>query len=155
MKVSKYFNLSEFTNSAKAKRLGINNEPTPEHLENIKFLSINVLDKVMEHFNTIVYLSSGYRSPKLNTDVPGSSKTSQHSLGEAADIDMDGSNKATNKMVFEYIRDNLDFDQLIWEFGTDENPAWVHVSIKRKGKNRKQVLRAVKNKAGKTVYIVV
>jgi zinc D-Ala-D-Ala carboxypeptidase len=149
MKVSKYFSLVEFTNSSMAKRLGINNEPTPEHLENIKFLAVNILDKVREHFNTIIYISSGYRSPKLNVAVPGSSKTSQHSLGEASDIDMDGSNKVTNKMVFEYIRDNLDFDQLINEF----DYSWVHVSIKRKGKNRKQVLKAVKNKAGKTVYL--
>ena len=149
MKVSKYFSLSEFTNSATAKRLKINNEPTPEHLENIKFLAVNVLDKVREHFNTPLYLSSGYRSSKLNDAVPGSSKTSQHSLGEAADIDMDGSNKATNKMVFEYIRDNLDFHQMINEF----DYSWVHVSIKRKGKNKKQVLKAVKNKAGKTVYL--
>jgi zinc D-Ala-D-Ala carboxypeptidase len=151
MKVSKYFSLSEFTDSAIAKRLGINNNPTPEHLENIKFLSINVLDKIREYFNTVIYLSSGYRSSILNSAVKGSSKTSQHSLGEAADIDMDGSNKVTNKMVFEYIRDNLDFDQLINEF----DYSWVHVSLKRKGKNRKQVLKAVKNKAGKTVYIVI
>jgi hypothetical protein len=82
----------------------------------------------------------------------GGSATSQHCQGEAIDIDMDGTpNGVTNKMVFNYIKDNLEFDQLIYEFGNDTNPDWVHVSYESTGKQRKQVLRAYKE-AGKTKY---
>jgi len=87
-------------------------------------------------------LSSGYRSRILNNAVNGAAK-SQHCLGEAIDIDVDGTS-ITNKQVFDFIKDNLDFDQLIFEFGTDKNPDWVHVSYS-KDNNRKQVLRAKRN----------
>ena len=84
--------------------------------------------------------------------IKNSSLTSQHCTGEAIDIDMDGTpNGVTNKMVFNYIKDNLEFDQLIWEFGTNENPDWVHVSYESTGKQRKQVLKAYKE-GGKTHY---
>ena len=87
----------------------------------------------------------------MNCAVKGSA-TSQHCTGEAIDIDMDGTPHAvTNKMVFNYIKDYLQFDQLIYEFGTDENPDWVHVSYESSGKQRKQVLKAYKE-AGKTKY---
>ena len=98
-----------------------------------------------------IHISSGYRSKGLN-DAVGGSLTSQHCKGEAIDIDMDGSsNGVTNKMVYDYIKDNLVFDQLIWEFGTDKNPDWVHVSYS-KTKNKKQKLKAIKSN-GKTSYI--
>jgi hypothetical protein len=152
MKLSNYFTLAELTPSSTAKRLGIKNDPTPEHLENMKLLATSVLDKVREHFGKPIWVSSGYRSKALNDATPGSSPTSQHCLGEAADLDQDGRGTGvSNKMVFDYIKDHLEFDQLIWEFGTDANPDWVHVSFSTKRK-RKQVLKAVRVK-GKTQYI--
>ena len=126
--------------------------PTPAHIENFKLLAENVFEPVRENFGKPIHISSGYRSDALNKAV-GGSKTSQHCTGEAIDIDMDGSTGGvTNKMVFDYIKDNLNFDQLIWEFGTASNPDWVHVSYKSTGKQRKQVIRAVKS-GGATTYV--
>ena len=152
MQLSKYFTLAELTPSGTAKRLGIKNDPTPAHLECLKGLSVNVLDKVREHFGKPIWVSSGYRSKALNDVTPGSSATSQHCTGEAADLDQDGRGTGvTNKMVFDYIKDNLVFDQLIYEYGTDANPDWIHVSWESKGKQRKQVLRCIRVN-GKPVY---
>jgi len=150
MKLSNNFWLIEFTRSDLAKRLGISNQPTKAHLENIKLLCEKVLEPIREHFDTPIYISSGYRSIELNKKTPGASTTSQHSSGEAADIDMDGS-IISNADVFNYIKENLEFDQLIWEFGTDTNPDWVHVSFESSGKQRKQILKAVKS-GGKKFY---
>jgi hypothetical protein len=134
-----------------AKRKGISNEPTPEHLENFKKLAENIFEPIRKHFNQPIFISSGYRSKELNTAI-GGSLTSQHCSGEAIDIDMDGrSNTVTNKAVFDYIKGNLNFDQLIWEFGTDSNPDWVHVSYESTGRQRKQVLKAVRVN-GNTTY---
>lgn len=152
MKLSKHLSLAEVTRSETAKRLGISNEPTAEHLENFKLLAENVFEPIREHFKVPIHISSGYRSKALNTAIKGS-LSSQHCTGEAIDIDMDGSgNGVTNTMVFDFIKDNLDFDQMIWEFGNSNKPDWVHVSYKANGKQRKQILRAVKS-AGKTSYI--
>jgi D-alanyl-D-alanine dipeptidase len=152
MKLSKHLSIAEVTRSETAKRLGISNEPTAEHLENFKLLAEKVFEPIREHFNVPIHISSGYRSKALNTAIKGS-LSSQHCSGEAIDIDMDGSaNGVTNTMVFDFIKDNLDFDQMIWEFGSSSKPDWVHVSYKANGKQRKQILRAVKS-AGKTSYI--
>jgi zinc D-Ala-D-Ala carboxypeptidase len=152
MKLSKHLSLAEVTRSETAKRLGISNEPMAEHLENFKLLAENVFEPIREHFKVPIHISSGYRSKALNTAIKGS-LSSQHCIGEAIDIDMDGSaNGVTNTMVFNFIKDNLDFDQMIWEFGNSDKPDWVHVSYKANGKQRKQILRAVKS-AGKTSYI--
>ena len=152
MQLSKYFTLAELTPSSTAKRLGIKNEPTPAHLECLKGLATNILDKVREHFGKPIWISSGYRSKALNDVTPGSSATSQHCSGEAADLDQDGRGTGvSNKMVFDYIKDHLNFDQLIWEFGSDVNPDWVHVSWESTGKQRKQVLRCTRVN-GKPVY---
>jgi hypothetical protein len=152
MKLSENLSLAEVTRSETAKRRGISNMPTPEHIENFKKLAENVFQPIRNHFGVPIHISSGYRSKALNTAIKGS-LNSQHSLGEAIDIDMDGSaNGVTNKMVFDFIKDNLDFDQMIWEFGNSTNPDWVHVSYKSSGKQRKQILRAVKS-AGKTSYV--
>jgi hypothetical protein len=150
MQLSKHFELAEFIRSSTAKRAGISNMPTNAHLENIKLLCEKVLEPIRVHFARPIILSSGYRSAALNRAVGGSS-SSQHCSGEAADIDMDGTN-VTNAQIFNYIKDNLEFDQLIWEFGTDTNPDWVHVSYESNGRQRKQILRAVK-KNGSTSYI--
>lgn len=150
MQLSEHFELAEFIISSTAKRAGISNMPTDAHLENIKLLCKKVLEPIRVHFARPILLSSGYRSAALNGAVGGSS-SSQHCSGEAADIDMDGTN-VTNAQIFNYIKDNLEFDQLIWEFGTTTNPDWVHVSYESNGRQRKQILRAVK-KNGATSYI--
>ena len=145
MKLSAHFDLCEFTRSESAKREGVSNNPTPEHLENIKTLCEKVLEPIRAKFGPI-NISSGYRSSDLNHFI-GGSLNSDHCKGRAADIDMDGhGGEVTNKMIFDYIKDNLEVDQLINEF----NYSWVHVGY-RKGANRRQVLDAVKE-GGKTVY---
>jgi hypothetical protein len=151
MKISPHLSLAELTRSQTAKRNGIDNTPTAEHLENFKILAEKVFEPVREHFKTPIFISSGYRSKELNDFIKGS-PTSQHCKGQAIDIDMDGGNgEVTNRMVFDFIKNKLDFDQLIWEFGTDFNPDWVHVSYVKTG-NRKQKLKAVR-KNGKTSYV--
>ena len=151
MKISPHLNLAELTRSETAKRNGIDNTPTAEHLENFKLLADKVFEPIREHFKTPIFISSGYRSKELNELIKGIA-TSQHCKGQAIDIDMDGGNgEVTNRMVFDFIKNKVDFDQLIWEFGTDFNPDWVHVSYV-KGKNRKQKLKAIRS-GGKTSYI--
>ena len=150
MVLSKNLMLSEMLRSESAKRKGIKNIPTSEHIDNMIALAINVFQKARDHFGIPIHISSGYRSKELNKAV-GGSQTSQHSKGEALDADMDNT-PVTNAQLFHYIKDNLEFDQLIWEFGTSKNPDWVHVSYVKNGKNRKQVLIA-KKIAGKTTYL--
>ena len=153
MKISPHLNLAEITRSDTAKRHGIDNTPSAEHLENFKLLADKVFEPIREHFKTPIFISSGYRSKALNSFIKGSA-SSQHCTGQAIDIDMDGSNgEVTNRMVFDFIKNKLDFDQLIWEFGTDFNPDWVHVSYV-KGKNRKQKLKAIRT-SGKTTYLAL
>jgi hypothetical protein len=152
MQISKHLSLAEVSRSETAKRRGINNTPSGAHLENFKKLAENIFEPIREHFAVPIHISSGYRSKELNTAI-GGSLTSQHCQGEAIDIDMDGSpSGVSNADVFKYIKDNLNFDQLIWEFGTDKNPDWVHVSYESTGKQRKQILKAVKS-GGKTSYV--
>jgi hypothetical protein len=151
MQLSKNLALSEVTRSETAKRRGISNMPTPEHIENFKKLAENVFQPIRDHFGVPIRISSGYRSKELNTAI-GGSLSSQHCQGEAIDIDMDGTT-VTNAEIFNYIKDNLNFDQLIWEFGTDTNPDWVHVSYDSAGKQRKQILKAKRAAGGKTTYV--
>ena len=140
MKLSTHLDLSEVIRSDSAKRNGISNMPTPEHIENFKLLADNIFEPVRKHFSVPIRISSGYRSKELNAKIGGSA-TSQHCKGQAIDIDMDGTS-LTNKQIFDYIKDNLPFDQLIWEFGNEDNPDWVHVSYVPNG--RKQILKAFK-----------
>lgn len=142
MQLSKNLSLAEVVRSESAKRRGINNMPTAEHLENLKELALNVFQPIRDHFKVPIHISSGYRSRILNNAVNGAAK-SQHCTGQAIDIDVDETS-ITNKQVFDFIKDNLEFDQLIHEFGNDLNPDWVHVSF-NKGANKKQVLRAKRN----------
>ena len=151
MILSENLSVAEFSRSDTAKRRGIDNTPKAIHLEAAKELAKNIFQPIREYFNTPIFISSGYRSEALNKAIKGSA-TSQHTKGEAIDIDMDGYKGPTNAEVFNYIRENLNFDQLIWEFGTKTNPDWVHVSYKKGGPQRKQILRAVRNSTGKTIY---
>jgi zinc D-Ala-D-Ala carboxypeptidase len=143
--ISKHITLKEATFSATGEAKKIDNSPTPEHLENMKLLAEKVFEPLREWYGKPIKINSFYRSKALNTAI-GGSQTSQHSHGQAMDIDT----AADNKKLFDYIKANLDFDQLIFEGGTDANPDWVHVSYKAKG-NRKQVLR-MRKVNGKSTY---
>jgi hypothetical protein len=142
MKLSAHLDLSEVTRSDSAKRNGISNMPTPEHIENFKILAEKVFEPIREHFGVPIRISSGYRSKELNDKTKGASKTSDHCFGRAIDIDNDGTS-ITNKQIFNFIKDNLKYKQLIFEFGTDENPAWVHVSYDPNNL-KNETLKAVK-----------
>lgn len=145
MKLSKNLSLKEATRSQTATRKGISNEPTIEHMTNLKRIAQKVFQPARDFFGVPIRVSSGYRSPELNKAIGGSSR-SQHSKGEALDLIIED----RNMELFFYIKNHLEFDQLIWEFGTDTEPDWVHVSYSE-GKNRGEVLVAEKIN-GKTSY---
>ena len=148
MKISENLSLKEVVKSNTATRLGIDNEPTSEHLENLIIIAEKVFQPIREHFKTPIGISSGYRSKELNTAVRGSS-TSDHCKGMALDLDADIFEGVSNKEIFEFIRDNLEFTQLINEF----NYSWVHVSYD-KNNLKKQILTAEK-KNGRTKYVKI
>ena len=151
MKLSKNLNLAEVTRSETAKRRKIDNDPTEEHIENLRILAANIFQPMRDHFGKPIYISSGYRSEALNKAIKGS-KTSQHCKGEAIDIDNDNANNGvSNRDIYEFIRDNLKFDQLINEFPNKQNPSWVHVSFS-KHQQRNQILRAYKDSRNVTRY---
>ena len=149
MKLSKNFTLKEFSKSMTATRLGIDNTPSDEHLENAKLLFEKVVQPVRERFG-ITRISSGYRGPELNKAIGGSSK-SQHCKGQAVDFECDGTD---NLEVAKWIRDFLDYDQLISEFYEEGDPksGWIHVSYNSEG-NRKSTLTA-QRVDGKVQYSV-
>jgi hypothetical protein len=144
MQLSKNFFLKEFIFSSTAARMGIDNYPGPREIAAIKSLCVNVLQPLRDWYGKPIRIGSGYRSPALNAVTPGASKTSQHRTGEAADPDT----VHDNGELFEYIKNNLPFDQLIWEYGDDEDPDWIHVSYKADGNNRHEVLKAYRDEYG-------
>ena len=148
MKLTENFSLSELTKSQTAERKGIDNTPSPEHQENLKRLCESILQRVRDHFERVVSVSSGYRSEELCLAI-GSKTTSQHAKGEAADFEIFG---VSNKELADWINENLYYDQLILEYWKEEDPnsGWVHCSFSLNG-NRKQYLRAYKEN-GKTKY---
>ncbi|PCI94912.1 MAG: hypothetical protein COB15_12725 [Flavobacteriales bacterium] len=150
IKISKHISYKEGTHSNTATRRRMRNEPDEVQLKAMKLLSKEVFEPLRAHFDQPIRVNSFFRSAALNKAI-GGSRTSQHCSGEA--IDIDATNGVTNKQLFDYIKDNLDFDQLIWEFGTDKNPDWVHVSYTETRANRKQILKAVKD--GKPVYQII
>ena len=135
--ICKYISYAESVTSQTAIRNKIDNTPKELELICMQLVGIRVFDVVRDYFRTPLRVSSFYRSDLLNKAV-GGSKTSQHVKGQA--IDIQGTGVVSNKMIFEYIKEHLDFDQLIWEFGNKTNPAWVHVSYNSREKNRKQIL---------------
>lgn len=150
MRLSKHFTLREMTRSQTATRLGIDNMPTDEHIENLIALCENILEPVREYYNVPVRISSGYRSSELNKAIGGSRK-SQHSNGMAADFEVGGH---SNYEVALWISENCDFDQLILEFYNPEegpNSGWIHASYHSPEENRHQILTALRV-SGKTVY---
>lgn len=147
MKLSNNFSLAEMTRSSTAVKKRILNEPNEAQIENLRILCENVLQPLRDALGPI-HISSGFRSVKLNTAIGGSSSSQHCALkGAASDIDMG----KRNAEVFNYIKDHLIWDQLIWEFGDDNNPSWVHVSY-NEGHNRKQILKAIKQ-GGRTKYL--
>ncbi len=147
IKLSKNFTLYELIKSPIASRKGINNIPNIQQIANLKLLTEKVLQPARDALGIPVIVSSGYRCLLLNRLI-GGSDTSDHTKGKAADAELANGD---NAKLFYYIKDNLEFDQLIWEFGDNNQPEWVHVSY-RKGNNRRQVLKSIK-KGGKTVYV--
>lgn len=147
MHLTEHFSLDEFLISQTATRLGIDNSPTPEIVERLTRVA-QVLEKVRDHFGKPVLVSSGYRSPALNAAVPGSSKTSAHSHGLAADFTVQGiPNHDVCAWIGEHVEE-LDVDQIIYEFGAT---GWVHVGLA--DKPRHQLLSAVRGEGGKTAYV--
>ena len=143
--ISKHISLLEATHSQTAERKGIKNIPDQKELYAMQLVAQMVFEPLREWYGKPIKISSFYRSPALNKIIGGSAN-SQHCLGEAIDFICDDM-----PACFEYIWKHLNFDQIIWEFGDDKNPAWIHVSYSGKRQNRKQVLKAVKV-SGKTQY---
>jgi hypothetical protein len=149
MNLSANFTLKELTKSDTATRLGLDNTPDEETIENLKLLCEKVLQPVREHFGKPVTINSGYRSPESNAAV-GGSKSSDHCKGQACDLEIDG---VSNPDLAQWIMDNLEYTQLILEFYTQGQPnsGWVHVSYDPNNL-KKQELTATKI-AGKTTYL--
>ena len=150
--ISKHISNREGVYSVTATRRGLDNTPDGEQLDNMKLLAEKVFEPLREWVGGPIRINSFFRGPELNKAIGGSSK-SQHCKGQAMDIDDGGCNK-TNAEIYAWIKDNLDFDQMIWEFGTDDNPNWVHVSYVSEDTNRNRCLKAYKDK-GKTKYMVI
>jgi len=151
-KISKNVSYKEATRSITAIRLGLENKPNDYELTNMNILSEKVFQPLRKWVGEPIKINSFFRSAELNKAIGGSSR-SQHCGGRAIDID-DTYGHATNAEMFDYIKDNLDFDQMIWEFGDDENPDWVHVSYVSEDGNRKRCLKAYREN-GKTKYKVI
>lgn len=150
--ISKHVSEKEAIYSSTALRLGIDNEPTKKELVNMQILAEVIFEPLREWVGGPIKINSFFRSVKLNSAI-GGSKSSQHCNGRAIDID-DTFGHKTNAEMFNYIKNNLDFDQLIWEFGNNKNPNWLHVSYMSADENRQIVLKAEKIK-GKTIYKVI
>lgn len=162
MQLSRNFDLKEFTRSRTAAKYGLDNTPAAEHLENLKALAVNILQPARNRYNQIknagrdmkknypIHIGSGYRSPKVNELTPGSAKNSQHCNGEAADLDT----AHDNALIFNIIKNEMPFDQLIWEYGDDDAPEWIHVSYKRNGENRGEVLKASYDRINRKINYV-
>jgi zinc D-Ala-D-Ala carboxypeptidase len=151
MQLSKSFTLNELTKSQEATRLGIDNTPGEEHIENLKILCEKILQPLRDYYGMPVSISSGYRSAAL-CEAIGSSSKSQHTKGQAADFEIFG---VANKDIAEFIVNNFDYDQCILEFWNENDPnsGWVHCSYSANG-NRKQYLKAEKLN-GRIVYTVM
>ena len=150
--ISKHISYKEGIHSITAIRKGIDNEPNEEQLANMKLVAEKVFEPLRIFINGPIKVNSFFRSPDLNKAIGGSTK-SQHCNGQAIDID-DTYGKATNADMYWWIKENLDFDQMIWEFGNNDNPDWVHISYVSPDKNRNRCLKAYRED-GKTKYKVI
>jgi len=150
--ISNHISYKEGTHSNTAIRRGIDNDPDEKQLANMELIADEVFEPLRAYVGGPIKINSFFRSPKLNTAI-GGSKTSQHCKGQAIDID-DTFGHITNAEMYSWIKENLDFDQMIWEFGDDKNPNWVHVSYVSAEKNRNRCLLAYKDNK-RTKYKVI
>ena len=150
MKISDNITYAEAIHSNTAKRRGIDNTPNPAQVETMKVTAEKIFEPLRKWVGGPIKVNSFFRSAELNTAI-GGSKTSQHCKGQAIDID-DVFGHKTNAEMYAWIKENLNFDQMIWEFGTDMNPNWVHVSYVSDEDNRNRCLKAYKDKYNKTKY---
>jgi len=150
--ISKHISYKEGVYSTTALRRDINNDPNNEQLDNMETLAEKIFEPLRKHVGGPIKINSFFRSAELNTAI-GGSKTSQHCKGQAMDID-DTFGRMSNAEMYHWIKENLSFDQMIWEFGDDDNPNWVHVSYVSPEKNRKKCLKAYKED-GKTRYKII
>ena len=149
--ISKNISFKEATFSQTAKKLKIKNEPSEAHIKNMKVLAEKVFQPLREYCNHPIRINSMYRNAEL-CEAIGSSASSQHTKGQAVDITSLG--EKTNGELFQWIKENLDFDQMIWEFGNDESPRWIHISYVNKKSNRNRILRA-KYKGSSVTYHII
>ena len=150
--ISEHISYKEGVYSRTATRLNIDNKPNDDQMQNMCLIAEEVFEPLRVWVGGPIKINSFFRSPELNKAIGGSGK-SQHCHGQAIDLD-DGGCKKTNAEMYAWIKENLDFDQMIWEFGTDENPNWVHVSYVSEDKNRNRCLKAYKEN-GKTKYAII
>ena len=150
--ISKHVSNKEGVYSRTAIRRNLDNTPTSAHLKNMKKLADKVFEPLREWVGGPIKINSFYRGEDLNKAIGGSNK-SQHCHGQAIDVD-DTFGYKTNAEMYNWIKENLDFDQMIWEFGDDNNPDWVHVSYVSKDENRNRCLLAYKENK-KTKYKVI
>ena len=150
--ISKHISYKEGVYSITAIRRGIDNTPDDDQLSNMELVAEEVFEPLRSYVGGPIKINSFFRCPELNTAIGGSHK-SQHCKGQAIDID-DNYGRITNAEMYHFIKERLDFDQLIWEFGDDDNPNWVHVSYVSQEDNRNRCLRAHRTN-GKVVYGVI
>ena len=150
--ISKHISYKEGVYSNTATRRGIENDPNDEQLKCMETIAEEVFEPLRAYVGGPIKINSFFRSPELNKAIGGSGK-SQHCKGQAIDID-DTFGRMTNAEMYHWIKEYLDFDQMIWEFGDDDNPAWVHVSYVSAEDNRNRCLKAYKEN-GTTAYAVI
>ena len=150
--ISKHISYKEGVYSITAIRRGIDNTPDDDQLSNMELVAEEVFEPLRNYVGGPIKINSFFRCPELNTAIGGSHK-SQHCKGQAIDID-DNYGRVSNAEMYHFIKEHLDFDQLIWEFGDDDNPNWVHVSYVSSAYNRNRCLKAYRDK-GKTKYTVI
>ena len=150
--ISKHISYKEGVYSTTATRRGIDNDPNDEQLSNMELIAGKIFEPLRKYVGGPIKINSFFRCPELNKAI-GGSKKSQHCHGQAIDID-DTYGVVANSDMYNYIKNNLDFDQMIWEFGDDDNPNWVHVSYVSKEDNRNRCLRASKS-GGTTLYSII
>ena len=150
--ISKHISEREGVYSTTATRRGIDNIPNSDELNNMRLLAEEVFEPLRAYVGGPIKINSFFRCSELNKAIGGSSK-SQHCKGQAIDID-DTFGKMTNAEMYHWIKEYLEFDQMIWEFGDDDNPDWIHISYVSPEDNRNRCLKAYRDK-GKTKYMVI
>ena len=150
--ISDHVSYKEGVRSNTAIRRGIDNTPNDEQLKNMELIAENIFEPLRAYVGGPIKINSFFRCPELNKAIGGSNR-SQHCKGQAMDID-DTFGRCTNAEMYHFIKEHLDFDQMIWEFGDDDNPNWVHISYVSEDKNRNRCLKAYRED-GKTKYMVI